>query len=723
MSSNGRARDTFRFGVFELSRTTGTLLRNGIPVKLPPQPAQVLVLLVERAGEVVTREEIQQLTWSDNTVVDFEVGINRCIRRIRSVLLDDADAPRYLETIPRIGYRFIAPVEPPFAESEQFERPASTVPVEAPLPASPVSQARNWKRFALGIVASCAVGIAIIYWLAQGREKEPTDLHVVPLAVSLGDQYTPTFSPDGRQVAFTWNGERQNNFDIYVKLINSSSAPLRLTTSEQIDYSPAWSPDGEWIAFCRGSDTGGGAIWMVPALGGAERRLADLKAPGSPWNRALAWTPDSKKLVVAAPFESGERLGLQLVDVNTGAIKTITRPPGSDEDMYPAVSPDGRFIAFTRDIGRGISRIMVVSFNDETPELISASSQHVYNARPAWTPDASHIVFVSNANGENHVWLAPLHSKRPAKELAALGEDIQDVAVSAMGQLALVHQAEDSNLYMLQLGKSAEPAALAPKRILASTRMEESPSIRSDGQQIAFASNRSGYEEIWTARTDGSDVMQVTYLQNPVTGSPDWSPANGHIVFDSRAGERPQLYITSGDGGKAQAICCDGSLSTVPHFSSDGREIYFSSDRTGRMEIWRVGASGGTPVQVTRNGGFAPIPAPDGKSIYYAADNAPVTTLWQQNLASGNKTLIASSVLRRSYAPASNGAYYFSGSTSDQRSFLYWLDGRSHRSTLLFTADRRIGNGVTLAPDGHTLYFTQLDVSDRQLLLVQNFWR
>lgn len=723
MSANSRAAGTFRFGVFELSRTTGALLRNGIPVKLPPQPAQVLLLLVERAGDVVTREEIQQVAWSDNTVVDFEVGINRCVRRIRSALLDDADAPRYLETIPRIGYRFIAPVEAPDVEPEQSEEPAAIAPAAPPVPAPAAGQVRKWKPLALGLIGLCAAAAIAVYWMAINREKQPNDLHTVPLAVSFGDQYAPTFSPDGRQVAYAWNGDAEDNFDIYVKLVNSSSAALRLTTSKDVDYSPAWSPDGEWIAFCRGNDTGRGTIWIVPALGGAERKIADINDPGSPWDRALSWTPDSKKLAVAASFTSGKPRGVRLVDVTTGASKQIVQPAGSEEDMYPAVSPDGKFVAFTRDTGRGISRIMVVPVGGGSPQPVAVPSQQVYNARPAWTPDSTHIVFVSNVDGESHAWLAPFRSSRPARELAALGGGVYDVAISAAGQLGLVRQSGDSNLYMLRFGSASQRPIGSPARILASTRLEESPSVRSDDRQIAFASNRSGYEEIWTARTDGSDVMQVTYLQNPVTGSPDWSPDGRRIVFDSRAGGRSQLYVTSGDGGRAQPVCCSAGLAAVPHWSPDGHSIYFSSDRTGRMEVWRVQETGGTPVQITKNGGFAAVPSLDGKWLYYSSDNAPVTTLWKQNLASGKRKPIASSVLRRSYAPAENGVYFFSGSTGQQRSTLFWLDESSERSQPILTTDRHVEQGVALAPDRHTLFYTQFDVSGHQLLLVPDFWK
>lgn len=166
-----------------------------------------------------------------------------------------------------------------------------------------------------------------------------------PPIISLGDQLTPTFSPDGRQVAFTWNGDAQDNFDIYLKLVNSSSPPLRLTTNKDIDYSPAWSPDGEWIAFCRGTDTLGGAVWIVPALGGAERKIVELDTLASPANRFLAWSRDSSKPVVSARI-AGVSGGLHLVDINNGVRRTITAPSPSEEDMHPAVSNDGKMVAF-----------------------------------------------------------------------------------------------------------------------------------------------------------------------------------------------------------------------------------------------------------------------------------------------------------------------------------------------------------------------------------------
>ena len=681
-------------------------------------------MLVERAGEVVTREEIQQLTWSNDTVVDFEVGINRCIRRIRSALLDDAEAPRYLETVPRVGYRFIAPVEGPATVATETVLPAEVMIPPPPLPTRP---AVKRKALVLAALAALSLSIALagILWFSWHRSHLPADLDVVPLAVSLGDQFTPTFSPDGRQVAFTWNGESQDNFDIYLKLVSSSSPALRLTTNKDVDYSPAWSPDGEWIAFCRGSDTRGGAIWVVPSLGGAERKIIELNALGNPWNRAIAWSHDSKHLVVSVELAGQSKKGLHLVNISTGAISQMTTPAASEEDMHPAVSPNGRTIAFTRDVGRGVSSILLVPFAGGTPHTIPApQAKHVYNARPAWTPDGSHVTFVSNAGGDSHLWLSPVQGSGTPQEITGVGDGVQDAVLSTTGQLSLVRQTEDSNLWTVDLRSSVPNELPKARRIFASTRTEESPAVRPDGQQIAFASNRSGYGEIWTGRVDGSDAMQVTYLENPVTGSPDWAPDGHRLVFDSRAGGRPQLYLMSADGGKAVVLPTGEGISVVPHWSPDGRYIYFSSDRTGRMEIWRVPSTGGVPEQITKEGGFAAVPSPDGASIYYSSDNESVSSLWELRIATGQRTLVTSSVIRRAYAPSAQGVYFFSGSTGQDPSALYFFDKQSLGKTPVFRTDRRlVSTGMTLAPDGHALYYTQLDTSGHQLLLVPNFWK
>lgn len=222
---------TFRFGVFELSPASGQLRKHGNVVRLSPQPFQVLVLLVENCGAVVTREEIHFQLWGkNNTSVEFDLGLNRCVRQIRAILNDDADAPRYIETLPRRGYRFVAPVER-IASATEGESgnlaSKSAIALETadrlPRTASfrfPVKPALLWTASLLALISF--LGFAFLY---STRSRVSANLDAVPLGTSPGQYFSPTFSPDGRQIAFTWNGERQDNFDVYLQLIGSS-APL-----------------------------------------------------------------------------------------------------------------------------------------------------------------------------------------------------------------------------------------------------------------------------------------------------------------------------------------------------------------------------------------------------------------------------------------------------------------------------------------------------------------
>ncbi len=266
-----------QFGTFELDLKAGQVRKSGVLLKLRPQPFRVLTLLAGRTGEVVTREEIQKEIWSHDTVVDFDQGLNFCIRQIRAVLGDDADSPRFIETVPRRGYRFLVPVTGNGAAPEP-----QPVVVEAP---------RRWPWVAAAAVAV----VAVVAWFIRPTPAPPA-WRAVPLTSYPGIERDPALSPDGNQVAFAWNGEEQDTFDIYVKLIGGG-APLRLTTNPAQDGSPAWSPDGRTIAFLRQRGSDHAELLLIPALGGAEHKLAetrsDFRFP------SLAWSPDGRWLAVS----------------------------------------------------------------------------------------------------------------------------------------------------------------------------------------------------------------------------------------------------------------------------------------------------------------------------------------------------------------------------------------------------------------------------------------
>jgi DNA-binding winged helix-turn-helix (wHTH) protein len=261
MSSQPTAPRVIRFGLFELDLSAGELRKQGRNIKLQDQPLQVLELLLSRAGEVITREELQQALWPADTFVEFDQGLNTAIKKIRLALGDSADNPRFIETLPRKGYRFIAPVG-------ERETPA-------PIPA-PAVRMRGWWWLASAGLVAVAAGCAL--WLLDRSGKARPAVPVpVPLTTYPGRQKAPSFSPEGDRVAFSWDGPKNDNNDIYVKLIGADQ-PVRLTKDPAADENPAWSSDGRWIAFQRWSSGEKVGIFLIPAVGGAERKLTEVLA-------------------------------------------------------------------------------------------------------------------------------------------------------------------------------------------------------------------------------------------------------------------------------------------------------------------------------------------------------------------------------------------------------------------------------------------------------------
>ena len=319
-------RRAITFGVFEVDLRAGQLRKSGRPLQLQEQPFRILEVLLERPGEVVTREEFRRRIWGDDVYVDFDRSLNTGVARLREALGDSPTRPIYIETVPRRGYRFIAPVGAPVQQPLADEQ-------EDPAP----SPARlGWRSGLLLAAALTAAALAGRYWGILGDSEAPARPPAAErLTAYMGAEDEPVFSPDGNQFAFTWNGEAQDNFDIYVRTVTAEK-PLRLTDHPSRDSSPAWSPDGQWIAFERAIDEGRIAIYRISPLGGREEQLLELPGRrGYEGRRRLAWTPDSQHLVIETRRE-GDVMDWGLI---LFGIRTRSQRDSSIARCIPAFRP------------------------------------------------------------------------------------------------------------------------------------------------------------------------------------------------------------------------------------------------------------------------------------------------------------------------------------------------------------------------------------------------
>src|SRR5262249_2692932 len=261
-SGSTHTSSVLRFSIFEVNLQTGELRRKGQNVKLQDQPFQLLAALLERPGEVVTREELCSRLWPADTFVDFDHSLNAAVKRLRDALGESAEKPIFIETMARRGFRFIGNIEAPTAPSS---RPT-------------LGQLLFTRRIAvLGAVAACALALSFLYYshaFSSKAHRPAAAPVVIPVVTNVGEKHTPNLSPDGQHLAFAWHGGSGPAFSIYVKLVGTEDL-LRLTKRESsIDFNPVWSPDGRYIAFCRilEGETG---IYIIPALGGVERRVRE----------------------------------------------------------------------------------------------------------------------------------------------------------------------------------------------------------------------------------------------------------------------------------------------------------------------------------------------------------------------------------------------------------------------------------------------------------------
>ena len=453
MESADRPR-IIRFGVFEVHLRSDELFKNSHKIKIQEQPFQILAALLEHPSEVVTREELQHRLWPQDTFVDFDHSLNTAVRLLRLALGDAAENPKFVETLPRKGYRFIYPVEradPRAAEAAQTCHPAGQQPFESsghpvsseatellhPPPLSLLPHERetvqaqpeyhstpelgidgwgfelgtepgegteakkkHWHVWAVAAITVVLVVAGSIYWMGRRATQEPEPALVpAPFTTYPGQECSPSFSPDGNQVAFTWNGVKQDNSDIYIKQIGSESL-RRLTTDPHDDYDPSWSPDGQNIAFVREVGPGKRAVMMIPSNGGKERQIAELRtlnARGRSFEaRWLCWHPGGKWLAVVCDQDSAQDpFAIFLLSLEKGEKRRLTSPPkGTMGDSNPAFSPDGRSLVFVR--GGGASEIYLLALSAgllPEGEAKQLTFNNQWDAYPTWMPDGKEIIY------------------------------------------------------------------------------------------------------------------------------------------------------------------------------------------------------------------------------------------------------------------------------------------------------------------------------------------
>ncbi len=585
-----------------------------------------------------------------------------------------------------------------------------------------VTQIKGHKFGSAFVFALIAIVIAVvgfgIYRLIGSSKSHATVLKVVPFTSFAGHKFQPAFSPDGKQIAFAWNGEKGDNVDIYIKLL-SEGTPLRLTTNPANDRSPTWSPDGRFIAFIRTSPEGND-LMTIPALGGAERKLTTYK--GVP---DVTWSPDGKHLAIASYDSPDQITNIFLVSAETGEKqKLLTSPNQFNGDSKPEFSPDGQWLAFIRSSNVAVEDIYLVSVSGGEPRRVTSDNQRIDGLD--WTADGREIVFSSTRGGPYGLWRVSISGGAP-EALPGVGENAYGPVVSRHGNyLAYVYRKQDVNIWRAG-GPNSTVKNSPPTRLIASTREDLSPAYSPDGKRIAFASDRSGSLEIWICDSEGSNPVQVTNFGSGHNGTPRWSPDGQRIAFDARVTGSSDIYVVTADGGPPRQLTTESSTDVMPVWSKDGRWVFFGSDRGGEWQIWRVPAEGGQAMQVTKGGGYGTVGAKDG-FIYYTRNSGNVAAkkssepgVWVVPVDGGEEVRVFDKGRALFLFVTEDGVYRYDAGTTPGPTIEFYSFANK-QTTKLVTIEKSKGHGlITASLDGKWILYCQIDQVDNDIMLVENF--
>ncbi len=700
----------YRFGEAALDVSNLRLTVSGEVRPLEPKSFRLLHFLIENRHRAVPKDEILTVVWQGVAVSDN--ALTRAIAQIRKALDDDPKQPRFIETIPTIGYRFLATVEVEALPTPEPElAPVPQAPPPPPDPKPRRSRPLVWGGLAVALLAA-ALGAYRFLLPAPGEASlnEPVVFTAYP-----GSESAPSFSPDGNQVAFQWNGPAANNWDIYVKSIGSE-APLRLTTAPEADIEPQWSPDGRTLAFERALPGDRVAIILIPPLGGPERKLAEFPSHGR--GMGLSWSPDGKWLAVVGDIERKGPDRIYLLSVETGETRPLTDPPATSVgDASPAFSPDGDTLAFVRWIDVSGTELYALNLSKDfsphgEPKKLSVTGPGPF--RTAWAGGGRHLLFNLVQHGE--VYRISATSGAPPEKMLSLGTGVTSMALTRDGRrLAYSVATSNSNIWRFDL--TAQPASPAtPEPFIASTRREVYPQYSPDGRRIVFYSDRSGTDQIWVCEADGSKAAAITTMRRSNTGTPHWSPDGRSIAFDSNATGAYQVYSIGADGGKVRQITHGNASNYGATWSRDGHWLYFASGAGVSAQVWKMPSQGGNPVQITHSGGMAAQESADGKTLYFVKPVIAMGqgSLWRMPVTGGPEEKVLDSLYRFNYALTEKGIYF----THNGAVQLLDFATSAIRPVL---ATPRPDAGLALSPDGRYLLFSKRDAIGSDLMLVEQF--
>lgn len=611
-----------RFAEFELDLRSGELWRDGARASLPNQPFRILAFLVRHRGIVVTRDELRCELWPEDTFVDFEHSLNAGIRRLRDALGDSATSPRFVETIPQRGYRFIANVD-------ESSLPVSLPPVTSE-PATSNTRIsrpqRKWWIAAAAAAALVAILIARPGWLVESTADGPASRQVVRLTATSGLNVEPTLSRDGALVAYA--SDRTGNLDIFVQPV-AGGDPVNLTSTPADESEPSFSPDGSSIVFSR-RDAG---LFIVPALGGDAWVVTR-----TPWARTPRFSPDGRWIAYWTGFAASVVAGG--VPGALGSIYVVASDGGAPREIrtqlasarYPVWSPDGASILFLgeEDSDRKMHDWYVIPRDGGTAvktgavnALRAAGLGATLPIPGAWSARDHAVVFATNevdSSSVSQIRVSPAGRVDGRPEPLTFGTAVErNPVIADSGRVAFTSLVENVDIWRLPLDPKTGMAAGPLERLTDNAASDRLRNVSSNGTKVSFISSRTHRDEVWMKDLVSGREYQVTHAGVDESSA---SPTGSLVAFARTQEDTPIIEIVEAGGGVPSRLCegCFGPGG----WSVDGTRVLYARSNPFRLLLHDVHSNTTRAVATDPSWRLErPRLSPDGARVAFHSANAP----------------------------------------------------------------------------------------------------
>lgn len=565
----------------ELNRLTSA----GQVQQIEPRLMKLLLMLAERPGIVAMKSDIVDTVWHGLSVTDESLA--KAVSKLRQILGDEPDNPRYIETIRKTGYRLVAPVKRDFDEPR---RPGKVV--------------------ALTGIISAVAALGLVFFYATSMDFAGIDVAVAPLnalpITSLpGRERDPNVSPDGEYVVYSAaSGEGDQ---VFLHGIGRGTQDRQLTRRGD-NRAPVFLPDGNSIAFLR-REGAGCTVMQITLIDGAERVLGDCRGNGF---SDTAMSPDGQSLAFNSRENDAGSHAITVFDIETGKRRALTRPPAEIWGDYdPQFTADGASIVFARSISEGMQDIYIVDIDTGRERRITDEGRNVMGISLL----GDRILYGTNRSGRYGIWSIDV-SGETRYQFAITSAGLINPSVSP-GGTTLVFEVLDRAITLEAIDLNGTHNS---ESILSLNADILHPDLSPAGDRTVFSANRSGFYEIWDADTSGGDLRRLTNFASGFTAHPKYSPDGRSIAFDARPEAIARIYVMDRNGANLVAISGEFTNAYAPTWSMDGRNLYYSVETDDGMQVWRTDVESGHSVQVTTAGGLFAREGVDG-FLYHVRPN------------------------------------------------------------------------------------------------------